>query len=141
MMLVLKWLIGTQWQELATDAGNGLTIGRLGRCTVTIDDPTVSREHATIYKAGGALQIRNLSTTNAIRFLDGSILTHEQSAVLQDGSEFTLGKVKVLVTYAEPENYGLQIRCTSCERVVSASLTDCPWCGASLAFAETFIKY
>jgi len=141
MMLLLKWLIGSEWRELSVDAADSLTVGRLSRCTVTIDDPTISREHANIYVAGGALHIRNLSKTNAIRFLDGTILTHNESAHLHDNSEFALGKVKVQVIYTEPEAYGLQIRCTSCEKVVKASLADCPWCGASLAFAETFIQY
>ncbi len=141
MQITLQWLMGGTWHEKKMDAANPITIGRLDKCHVTVADPTVSREHARIYAAGGALHVRNLSKTNPIRFLDGSVLEANQVAQLFNESSFALGKVKVRVLLVEAADQpALQIRCTSCQRVVEATLKDCPWCGASLAFAETFIQ-
>ena len=76
-----------------------LIIGRSGaQCQLVIDDPTVSRRHASLLWAGGRLQLADLGSTNGT-WLDGASIT-TQTVVLRYGQTLTLGKV-VLTVEAE----------------------------------------
>ena len=77
-----------------------LIIGRGGaQCQLVIDDPTVSRRHASLLWAGGRLQLTDLGSTNGT-WLDGASIT-TQPVALRYGQTLTLGKV-VLTIEAEP---------------------------------------
>lgn len=66
-----------------------VVIGRLPECTVTINDPNVSRRHAEVRRAdgGGGAVVRDLQSTNGTRV--NGVPVHEQQLV--DGDEITVG--------------------------------------------------
>lgn len=103
MKVKLQWLIGDKWYEEKVNTATPVTIGRLHKCRITVNDPTVSREHATLYTAAGVVHVRNLSKTNAIRFIDGTVLKINETAPLTHASSFTLGKVKVRILFEGQE--------------------------------------
>ena len=62
------------------------TIGRVEECDLTIDSIQVSREHATLYKAGHEIRIRDNGSTNGT-FVNGQRLG---DVVLSDGDIVTV---------------------------------------------------
>lgn len=138
----LHWRVEDQSQTQTLKAEGEITIGRKPDCTVSIPHQTVSRQHATLYAQGDDLILRNLSKTNPITINQGRILQADQETVIQDGDTFVLGTVAVHVQLSiadDKPRLKLKVKCTGCGKVVESDLTDCPWCGTSLAFGETFI--
>ena len=112
----------------------------IGICDLVIPHQTVSREHALLVEKGDGLTIRNLSSTNSIRVNSQAELGHGDEASIDDGDMFQLGVVNVLVKFTDLESrLKFKIKCTNCGEVVDNDLADCPWCGTSLAFGETYI--
>jgi hypothetical protein len=65
-----------------------VVIGRLPECTVTINDPNVSRRHAEVRRAeDGTAVVRDLQSTNGTRVNGVPVREH----VLADGDEVTVG--------------------------------------------------
>ena len=64
-----------------------VTFGRLPDCTITFDDPNVSREHAEIRPDGGGFVLTDLGSTNGTRVNGSPITTHR----LTDGDRVTFG--------------------------------------------------
>jgi Protein of unknown function (DUF3662)/FHA domain len=65
------------------------TIGRLPECDVTLDDPSVSRRHARIWRTGGTWAIQDLGSTNGVK-VNGSRVGESD---LTDGDRLQLGSV------------------------------------------------
>jgi hypothetical protein len=78
---------------LSTDT----TIGRLPECDVTLDDPSVSRRHARIWRAGDQWTVEDLGSTNGIR------VNGEQvgQAELHNGDRLDLGGVRLTFSLGE----------------------------------------
>ncbi len=64
-----------------------LTMGRLPECTVTFDDPNVSREHADIRPGGDGFLLTDRGSTNGTTVNDVRISQHR----LADGDRIALG--------------------------------------------------
>ncbi len=64
-----------------------LTMGRLPECTVTFDDPNVSREHADIRPDGDGFLLTDRTSTNGTTVNDVRISQHR----LADGDRIALG--------------------------------------------------
>ena len=139
-MISLQWSVDNQTQSQTLKAEGEITIGRKLECTVSIPHQTVSRQHAALITRGIDIFLRNLSETNPISLSGGRILSIGEEAPLANGDVFVLGKVNVHFSVTElKHNVSFKVKCTGCGKVVDTSMTDCPWCGTSLAFGETFI--
>ena len=79
---------------------DGLVIGRLQSCDVTLNHPTVSRIHAGINRVGNQYFLINLSVSNSLT-LNGRLLQAEQVDVLADGDVMQLGPFAIIVTKRE----------------------------------------
>lgn len=139
-MITLQWNVDNQTQSQTFQAEGEVIIGRKVECTVCIPHQTVSRQHAAIVPKETDFLLRNLSETNPITLTGGRILTAGQEMPLTDGDVFVLGRVNVRFSVEEIKaKFSFKVRCTGCGKVVETTMTDCPWCGTSLAFGETFI--
>ncbi|MCB9134045.1 MAG: FHA domain-containing protein [Anaerolineales bacterium] len=139
-MITLQWNVDDQTQSQTLKAEGDILIGRKTECAVCIPHQTVSRQHAALLPQANGILLRNLSETNPISLTGGRILTAGQEIPLSDGDVFVLGRVNVRFSVKEVKTqFSFKVRCTGCGKVVETSMTDCPWCGTSLAFGETFI--
>lgn len=68
-----------------------MTLGRLATCDVTIDDRTVSREHAALVRRGGEWWIVDLGSTNGT-MVNG---TRAAEQPLNPGDRIQLGEVEL----------------------------------------------
>jgi len=68
-------------------------LGRGGRATVRIEDPSVSREHARLFTSGGKLFIADLNSSNGT-YLNGTKVTR---AEVVDGDTIRLGGVELIL--------------------------------------------
>ncbi len=76
---------------------DGLIIGRLQSCDITLNHQTVSRMHAGINCIGGEYFLINLSVSNTLT-LNGRVLQAEQVDALADGDVIQLGPFALIVT-------------------------------------------
>lgn len=139
-MINLQWSVDNQTQSQTLKAEGEITIGRKVECSVSIPHQTVSRQHAALITSGNDIVLRNLSKTNPISLSGGRILSAGEEASLANGDVFVLGKVNVRYSVSELNHkISFKVKCTGCGKVVDTTTADCPWCGTSLAFGETFI--
>jgi predicted component of type VI protein secretion system len=139
MKLTLEWRVaGNAYRQTLTDKRPYL-IGRLPKCDIVIEHDTVSREHAVINLKGMIFSLQNVSQSNPVVRDDGTQLGPGQSIGLKPGSRFRLGDVELNVVELDSPLTELKVECPGCERIVSAELTDCPWCGTSLAAGGTVV--
>lgn len=139
-MINLQWNVENQTQTQTFEAEGEITIGRKLECTVSIPHQTVSRQHAALIPRENDILLRNLSETNPITLSGGRILAVGQETPLASGDVFVLGKVNIRFTITDLKaKISFKVKCTGCGKVIESTLTDCPWCGTSLAFGETFI--
>jgi len=82
------------------DAGR-LTVGADPRCDLVLTDPTISGFHAELSLLTNGIRVRDLGSTNGIRFLG----TRIHDAVLQPGSAVMMGNSCIAVL--PPESSGL----------------------------------
>jgi hypothetical protein len=80
-----------------------------------------------------------MSQSSRIALEGGKQLDFGQQIPLVVNTAFGIGGIRLQVMKIETDGQRLQLRCTHCQRLVEATRTDCPWCGTSLAFAETII--
>lgn len=86
-LVLLRWAEGV----VRLPAGTHI-LGRAGTCTVMIDSPSVSREHARLAVSPDALLLTDLGSKNGT-FVEGSRL-HDTTPLL-DCSRITIGEVAV----------------------------------------------
>jgi predicted component of type VI protein secretion system len=140
MKLTLEWRLGGMTHSHTVVGLYSATIGRSAECDISIVHEAISRQHARITFAEGDFQLENLSQSNPIIINETTNLAANDKVKLQQGYLFRVGVVEFVVTAVSLNPLeGLKLKCANCDRAVDASLTDCPWCGTSLAFAETFI--
>ncbi len=93
-------------------AEGAVTLGRSNECDVWVDDPSVSRRHATLHVAGGAVALEDLGSANGTyirRPGDGSEtadlsqtrLSPGRRVPLAPGASFQLGSAVLVLRYAE----------------------------------------
>jgi len=68
-----------------------VTMGRLPECTVSFDDPNISRVHAEIRPDGGGFVVSDAGSTNGTSVNGASITNHR----LADGDRITMGATEV----------------------------------------------
>lgn len=139
-MINLQWTVDNQTQNQTINLEGDVIIGRSADSTISIPHQTVSRQHAMILVKDNQITLRNLSATNPIAVSGGKILKNGEETPLKTGDVFVLGHVNVQISMVEmKQKFSFKVKCTGCGKVVESHLTDCPWCGTSLAFGETFI--
>ena len=69
-----------------------LVVGRLPECDVVLGDPNVSRRHAELRRAGDAIVVTDLGSTNGTRV--NGVPVREQE--LRSGDEITLGSTTLV---------------------------------------------
>ena len=136
MQLTLAW----EWEgETKTEVigSRSMTVGRGPQCDIVIPHATVSRQHLEIFLQDNRFHLRNLSHTNPVIFENGAVVAKGGTAVLHAGETFLLGKMPLTVMSIDESPLVLKLQCPNCGRIVDAFFADCPWCGASLAAAQT----
>src|SRR5689334_3733739 len=116
-------------------------IGRQADCDVILDDPGISRQHASLTAKGDTFYLCNLSQNNLVRFNNQFRLAYQQTVPLKTGDSFRLGRIDVLVTSAPAHKAKvLKLKCARCTRLVDYRPEEfCPWCGRALANAEALL--
>lgn len=81
-------LMGKQW---ALDR-NELTLGRASVCDISVDEKSLSKRHARLFKVGDAVMIEDLQSTNGTE-LAGQKLLPNTPVALNNDDRITLGNV------------------------------------------------
>lgn len=115
------------------------TIGRGLHNRIILPEAEVSRSHAVLELTSGGLVIRNLSRQMPIRISGSEVVGPGDSTTLGKGASFRVGDS--MLTVRDLVIPAPMLRCVNptCRRLVSPDLPDCPWCGTSLAFAQTHV--
>lgn len=106
-------------------------IGRGSRCTVTIDDPMISREHLRLDLSGDEPRVQDLGSRNGT-LLNGRPL--QSSAVLRDGDRIRLGSQELVFLATRPleqarRTTGSLSFCNECGIPYPSDAHQCPHCG------------
>jgi pSer/pThr/pTyr-binding forkhead associated (FHA) protein len=139
-LIKIRWEVEEQTQTVTRSLDEALVVGRERGCDVIIPHQTVSRQHLQIAPRGSGLHLKNLSSTNPVRINSQQILNAGEETTTGDSVAIQIGLVNMQVSLSDlDDRIKFKIRCTHCGRVSDNTLTDCPWCGTSLAFGETYI--
>jgi|CXWL01.1.fsa_nt_gi uncharacterized RDD family membrane protein YckC len=98
---VYKLEVGGRQVDLAVDGE--AVIGRSRSCTVTLNDLSVSRNHAVIAARPGRVTVKDLESSNGT-YLNGVRLATE--AELADGDRVTIGETDIIMRIAAPQSPG-----------------------------------
>ena len=94
-------------------AGTRWTIGRSQECSITLDDPTVSRRHLALERDGDSFTFRDLGSSNP-PLVGGR---PRSSGQLGCGEELALGMTRLMI---EAQDRPAPLQATSGETVVLA---------------------
>jgi hypothetical protein len=109
-------------------------IGRSHEAAITLNDQTVSRQHALVRSSGGAITVEHLSQTNPTK-VNGADL--DRPAVLSDKDRLQIGSVELTFhDLAAADEISGPI-CSFCGRENKRTDKDCWYCGTSLVNAAT----
>jgi len=85
--------------DKATIENRELTIGRdSSSCELVIDDPSVSRKHATIISLAGRLMVSDINSTNGT-YIDARKISNQPTAI-KVGQKLMIGKVSLILKEA-----------------------------------------
>jgi hypothetical protein len=105
---------------------------------VTIEDPLVSRHHASIDVDGDRAVLHDLGSRNGIK-LNGRRLS--EPTALKDGDRIRIGTQEVVfcvgASDVSPRSTGNLRRCSRCRMTYAEEAPICPTCGASVSDDET----
>ncbi len=76
---------------------DGLTIGRSESCSITLNDPKASGNHARVVADGDALFIEDMGSSNHTLIHNGPILEEGQKHPLAPGTALQIGDTKIVV--------------------------------------------
>lgn len=108
-----------------------LTIGRSNICDLSIEEPSMSSEHARLVFSDDAWRVINLLSTNGVFVNDEKVFSHR----LHDGDEIRLGRVRF--RYREPAS-GKHRRDGS---MSSSVMRWAPWVGLAVIVAAAAIWF
>ena len=113
------------------------SIGRDPDNRVIVAAATASRFHARLLLTARGLVLENLSSANPVSVNGDLAVPPGAQASLAQGDQFRVGPQDFRV--AELSWVAPKVRCVNptCCHEVPATQRDCPWCGTSLAFAQT----
>lgn len=118
-MVTLKSL--NEQIEIQIQEGQNLLLGRLLKCDIALEDPSISSQHARLKLKDGQLRVVDMGSTNGTR-LNYSLLT--TPAYLQDGDTVEFGNLTFVVDGPQltvPEEFNLSAQTlTSLEPVDSS---------------------
>ena len=87
-----------RWKDRTIALGGAPTVlGRSSQCDVQIDDPLVSRRHASLQVSGGSLFLEDLRSANGV-FVNGERVRRPRRVL--DGDRILLGNEELLVVCA-----------------------------------------
>ena len=141
--LTLTWRVDGKENTYTITSERSVILGRRLDVDIVLSDPSISRQHATIEIIDGKFHLRNLSAVNPVYMVRGNTNTSElqqnQTAILEAGTVFQIGPIQIKITAlkATTSEKAFKIKCSSCGQLAEADLTDCPWCGTSLAFGQS----
>ena len=77
-----------------------VTIGRNSNCDIHIDNLSVSKQHAKIFKQDGAYVIEDLNSTN------GTYVNNRRvaRAIINNNDEINIGKHSLIIRFKAPES-------------------------------------
>ena len=127
----MRYRIRFVLQEIDLE-GDDVLIGRGSQCTVTIDDPLVSRQHLRLAFAGSEPRIHDLSSRNGT-LLNGKPLVG--SAVLRDGDRIRIGTQELVFLASGDDRTthrttGSLTVCIDCGIPYPRARDRCPHCGS-----------
>jgi hypothetical protein len=131
-------------QELEL-AGPEVVLGRSPDCQVTIEDPLVSRRHATISLSGPHATIVDLGSRNGVR-LNGELISGR--AVLQNNDRIRLGTQDLVFLVVDQDRTsratratGMIRQCLHCGRPFPGESPACPHCGTTVGAATQTAEF
>jgi hypothetical protein len=106
-------------------------IGRANECNLILDDPSVSRVHATIVNENDMLFLEDRGSRNGC-IVNGNRISGR--AQLFDGDRITIGHQSIRVVALDrvtnaDRTLGL-VNCAACGAWIASNETNCPQCGA-----------
>lgn len=111
-------------------------IGRGAHCQITIDDPLVSRQHATIHVEGERVSIEDLGSRNGLS-VRGKPVKSGAVVELNDGDRIRVGAQELVVCAAHAaapqgarRTTGFMCHCAGCGMPYPAEMMACPTCGS-----------
>jgi pSer/pThr/pTyr-binding forkhead associated (FHA) protein/uncharacterized RDD family membrane protein YckC len=126
-----KWTYALELEGRRVELGEGeATIGRSRSCTITLRDPSASRNHVLISVKPGEVRARDLQSSNGT-YLNGERLTGER--IVNEGDRITIGETDIVVRIEAParEEVGATVR-------LDEAKLQCPACGAELPVHAEF---
>ena len=126
---VLLVIDGASLQVVPLPGNGTLTIGRSGKCDVSIDSGSVSRHHANLLVAN-EVEIEDVGSSNGTH-VDGARLPNNQKTRLGIGMPFLIGNVTMMVQTragsrreVTPKSSQLAALEQSASRIAVGKLTD-----------------
>lgn len=112
-------------------------IGRGAHCQITIDDPLVSRQHATIHVNGDRISVEDLGSRNGL-IVRGKAVKSGALVELNDGDRIRVGAQEFVVCAAhsaalqgaQRRTTGFMCHCAGCGMPYPAEMMACPSCGS-----------
>lgn len=103
--IILGWLICEKTSERFEIYGEFMIIGRGEDCTIRINDPTVSRRHASLQHQSGKMILEDLGSKT------GTWVNHERinKKILSDGDTIVIGCTEL--TYIEADRISGGVEC------------------------------
>ncbi len=120
------------------------TIGRSPDSRILVPGAGVSRDHAVLELTPTGLTLRNVSASNVVLLTDRT-LGPGDAAPMKPSDRFRVGPATLAVESIRradaPTSAPTHLVCVKpdCRREVPTDRTDCPWCGTSMAFAQTSV--
>ncbi|MCU0664829.1 MAG: FHA domain-containing protein [Myxococcota bacterium] len=124
-----RFKLGFQQIDLPAE---GLMVGRSRECTLTLEDPLVSRLHARITVEEGGVFLEDLGSRNGT-LVNGKPAVQHQKLVHQDrvrigGHELMFVEEGVLLSKGDRPTFALTI-CSACGAPFPEKALACPHCG------------
>lgn len=112
--------------------GPEAVIGRSPECSITIEDPLISRRHACIKLIQERASIEDLGSRNGVR-VNGQLIKGRH--LLEDGDRIRIGTQELVfsVVHGEaraPRPTGYMRVCSACGTAYPEGANRCPHCGA-----------